>query len=337
MEPLVSVIVSAYNLGWCIQDTIRAVLAQTYRNIEIIVVDDASTDDTSDRVKPFLDQITYIRHETNQGLANNAEGGPARNTGIRIARGEYLAFLDGDDLWEPEKIAVQVETARRFPHAGLIAVDGVSFNHENGRILGTSLFHDQGDSLCGAMEEGEALEADIYRRTLRGCMIDTPSQVMIPASAISVVGPFSLCRSDDYDFYVRLTEKFKAVLVKKPLVRYRCHTSSISGPLQMQFFRFVQSGLAARKRHLLVCSEEVKPFLKQQIRNKLRIASERTREEGDRGQKIWASRFLLGLVTNNPTSPGVEYVWLSLARLWCPESVATIVRPLTTRILRHLR
>jgi glycosyltransferase involved in cell wall biosynthesis len=337
MNPLVTVVVSAYNLGWCIEDTIRSVLAQTYRNIEIIVVDDASTDDTSARVTPFLDRITFIRHDTNQGIANNAEGGPARNTGIRHAKGEYIAFLDGDDLWEPEKISVQVETAQRFPHAGLIAVDGVPFSHEDGRILGSSLFHDYGDSLCSAMTEGEVLEADIYRRTLQGCMIDTPSQVMIPAGVINVVGPFALCRSDDYDFLVRVTAKFKVVLVKKPLVRYRCHTSSISGPMHMQFFRFAQSGLAVRKRHLKECRKEDKRFLRQQIKNKLRVTSERAREEGDQGRKLWASQFLCGLLIRNPASPGVTYVWLSFARLWCPQSVATMLRPLTVRILRYLQ
>lgn len=336
MNPLVTVVVSTYNLGWCIEDTIRSVLAQTYRNIEIIVVDDASTDDTSARLSPYLDRITFIRHDTNQGLANSAEGGSARNTGIRRAKGEYIAFLDGDDLWEPEKIAVQVETAQRFPHAGLIAVDGVPFNHEDGRILGPSLFHDYGDSLCSAMTEGEVLEADIYRHTLQGCMIDTPSQVMIPAKVINAVGPFALCRSDDYEFYVRVTAKFKVALVKKPLVRYRCHTSNMSGPVHMQFFRFVQSGLTIRKRHLLECSEEVRPFLKQQIRNKLRVASERAREEADQGRKLWASQFLCKLLAKNPTSPGITYVWLSLVRLWCPHTVATIFRPLTTRIMRHL-
>lgn len=336
MEPLVSVIITTYNLEWCIEDTIRSVLAQTYPNIEIIVVDDASTDDTSARLTPYLDRITFIRHDTNQGLANNAEGGPARNTGIRRAKGEYIAFLDGDDLWEPEKIAVQVETAQRFPHAGLIAVDGISFDHLDGRILRASLFHDYGDSLCSSLTEGTAIEVDVYRHMLQGCMIDSPSQVMIPAKVTNAVGPFALCRSDDYEFYVRVTAKFKVVLVKKPLVRYRCHTSNISGPVHMQFFRFVQSGLTVRKRHLLECSEEVRPFLKQQIRNKLRVASERAREEADQGRKLWASQFLCGVLAKNPTSPGIAYVWLSLVRLWCPHSVATILRPLTTRIMRRL-
>lgn len=337
MEPLVSVVVSVYNLDWCIQDTIRSVLAQTYRNIEIIVVDDASTDDTASRVQPFLDRVSYIRHDTNLGVANQADGGSARNTGIRSAKGEYIAFLDGDDLWEPEKIAVQIETAQRFPQAGLIAVDGVSFNHEDGRILGQSLFHDYGDSLCGSMTEGGVVQADIYRHTLQGCMIDTPSQVMIPSSVMGTVGPFALCRSDDYDFYVRLTAKFKAVFVKKSLVRYRCHASSISGPVSRQFFRFVQPGLSIRKRHLEECREDVKPFLRQQIGNKLRVASARAREEGEHGQKLWASQFLWGLIAKNPASPGVTYVWLSLVRLWCPDFVATMLRPLTTRLLRHLR
>ena len=337
MDPLVSVVITAYNLGWCIEDTLRSVFAQTYENTEIIVVDDASTDDTPVRMAPFLDRVKYIRHSTNQGIAMQAEAGPARNTGIRQAEGEFIAFLDGDDLWEPEKLAVQVEAAQRFPHAGLIAVDGVSFAHEGGTILRSSLFYDYGDNLCQSLPEGSVLATDLYHRFLQGCVIDCPSQVMVPSKVFQAVGMFASCKSDDYDFYLRLVAQFEVVLVKKRLVRYRIHTSSMSGAQDRQFFRFVQPGITTWKKHLKECRAEVRPFIRQQIKKKLVTSAKRALEEGLCGNKKWVSHFLRGLLIKNLWSSGSPYVAFSLTRLWCPQWVVSILRPVTRRVMRVLQ
>ena len=101
-EPgLVSVLIPSYNRGYLIGKTIESVLAQTYRPIEIIVVDDGSTDDTRAVIAKFGPAIRYIYQE-NAGLA------VARNTGLVVARGEFIAFQDSDDMWLPWKLQVQV-------------------------------------------------------------------------------------------------------------------------------------------------------------------------------------------------------------------------------------
>ena len=126
MTPFVTVVIATYNQAWCIHDTIESVLAQTYRHFEIVVVDDGSTDETAERVRSFGTIVTYLRHDKNHG--RHTGGWAARNTGIATAQGDFIAFLDGDDLWEPEKLEAQVQAAGAHPDSGLIAVDGILFD-----------------------------------------------------------------------------------------------------------------------------------------------------------------------------------------------------------------
>jgi glycosyltransferase involved in cell wall biosynthesis len=113
--PLVSVVIPSYQRGYCITACIDSVLAQTLADFEIIVVDDASGDDTAARVAAIADpRIAYV------ALASNQGGAVARNTGIGHARGEFIAFLDSDDLWLPDKLAKQLDGLRRMgPACGL--------------------------------------------------------------------------------------------------------------------------------------------------------------------------------------------------------------------------
>jgi len=117
----VSVIIPAYNSGPYLTETIESVLRQTYPHREIIVVDDGSTDDTPARVARYGPALTYIRQ---------AQGGvgAARNRGVAAARGDYIALLDHDDLWVPEKLEVQVEVAARHPASGMLVCDGLEFD-----------------------------------------------------------------------------------------------------------------------------------------------------------------------------------------------------------------
>lgn len=117
MSPLVSVIIPVYNGSGYLLEAIDSVLSQTYRYYEIMVVDDGSTDDTAALLQPYLrqnsEQIRYV-YQANQGV------GAARNHGIRQARGSWIAFLDQDDVWLPEKLALQTNQAQLKPQSGII-------------------------------------------------------------------------------------------------------------------------------------------------------------------------------------------------------------------------
>ena len=116
--PLVSVVIPVYDGAAFIAQTLDSVLRQSWPRLEVIVVDDGSTDETPERVRPFRDRILYLRQE-------NRGGGAARNAGVAASRGDYLAFLDQDDLWAPEKLERQLAVARAHPESGVIACDGV--------------------------------------------------------------------------------------------------------------------------------------------------------------------------------------------------------------------
>lgn len=125
--PKVSVIIPTYNHAKYVGRAIDSVLVQTYKNYEIIVVDDGSTDNTKAVLKPYMDKIKYIYQE-NKGLSS------ARNTGIRASKGEYLQFLDADDELLPQKFEIQVNILETHPEIDVIACEWIRVD-ENGNIL----------------------------------------------------------------------------------------------------------------------------------------------------------------------------------------------------------
>ena len=104
-EELVSIIMPSYNTAKYIAESIKSVQAQTYKNWELLIVDDCSSDDTDDVVRPFLsdERIKYLKNEKNSGAALT------RNKALREAKGKWIAFLDSDDLWHPNKLEKQIE------------------------------------------------------------------------------------------------------------------------------------------------------------------------------------------------------------------------------------
>jgi glycosyltransferase involved in cell wall biosynthesis len=199
VTPKVSVVIPTYNRAHVVGRAIGSVLAQTYQDFEVIVVDDASTDDTEEVVKRFNDsRIRYLRHEKNLG------GAVARNTGIKAAHGEYLAFLDSDDEWLPEKLERQMETLQDLP----------------GNWAGVC---------CGFwLIDGEHVKESIpdwprsiFDKLLVTCFLNGGSTLVARTEVINSIGGFDerLPRHQDWDLLLRLAEKYELAIVKTPLVR----------------------------------------------------------------------------------------------------------------------
>ena len=123
---MVSVIIPVYNSERYISEAVESVLNQTYRNLQVIVINDGSTDGTERALEPYMDHINYFFQE-NRGVA------AARNVGIRSSRGRHIAFLDSDDIWMPEKLENQVSYMIGHPEFKFLYSDFVYFNDDNRR------------------------------------------------------------------------------------------------------------------------------------------------------------------------------------------------------------
>jgi len=207
-QPLVSVVIPAYNARLYIRETLDSVLAQTYPNIEVVVVDDGSTDDTPVILKEYLKRIKVIRQE-NKGLSS------ARNAGILAARGELIAFVDADDLWLPQKIEKQVNLFEKDPQLGF-AYTGIShFGPGSNRVR-------------------PCIRPKFYKGYILRHLFNYPfiavSSVMVRKVCLDKVGLFDSKNpsTQDYDLWMRLAPFYRADFVSEPLVRYRVHHSAMS-------------------------------------------------------------------------------------------------------------
>ncbi len=207
--PAVSVVIPAYNHAKFLKGTIQSALAQTWRNYEIIVVDDGSTDNTRDVVASFSDpRIRYI-FQDNQGLSG------ARNTGIRAAGGEYLAFLDSDDEFEPE-----------FLH---VCVEALTIDRALGAVHTATRFIDQSSQILPRVE-AYTLAGEAFKRQLRRGGFFPPVSAMARAECVHEAGLFdtTLTSLEDWDMWLRINQRHPMRSLPQPLVRYRVYPGSMS-------------------------------------------------------------------------------------------------------------
>lgn len=212
-QPLVSVVIPTYNRGPMLSEAISQVLGQTYSAVEALVVDDGSTDDTPTVMAGYDHEprVRSLRREENLGA------GPTRNEGIAAAKGEYVAFLDSDDLWEPHKLARQMELVLAEGFEGLLCTGTYSVEElpsgEMKRFGATS----KPPQDCSALG------------LVRGNFVCT-SSVLLPRAALEAVGGFEgrLRRLQDYHLWLRLAARYPVRHLDEPLVGYRFHDGNMT-------------------------------------------------------------------------------------------------------------
>ncbi|ERJ05404.1 glycoprotein 3-alpha-L-fucosyltransferase [Halorhabdus tiamatea SARL4B] len=197
--PTVSIVIPTYNRASVLPRAVRSVLDQTFDDCEVIIVDDGSTDETPEIVDSFSeDRIRYLRFSENQGA--NA----ARNAGVEVAKGDYIAFLDADDEWRPAKLERQVEVFEQAPKSVGLVYTGIVHNDSNGNITGRSIPEHSGDVLA---------------RLMRGNFIGTFSSVMVRSQVMNDISLNEELPSwQDWYFYLDVAEEWSVESVSKPLV-----------------------------------------------------------------------------------------------------------------------
>jgi glycosyltransferase involved in cell wall biosynthesis len=209
MTPAVSVVIAAYNYGRYLDGALASVLGQSLRDLEVIVVDDGSTDDTGEVVARFLsdDRVRYER-------TNHVGQSAAKNTGIRLARARLIAFLDADDLWLPTKLEKQLALLKTNPALGVV-YSRRSLMDESGRPL---------EYEQPALFRGRVVDA-MFRNNFI-CF----SSAVVHRRVFKHLGFFeeSLALAIDYEFWLRVASSYAFDYVDEPLVQYRTGHASLS-------------------------------------------------------------------------------------------------------------
>ncbi|PSM46076.1 glycosyl transferase family A [Chroococcidiopsis sp. CCALA 051] len=207
--PKVSVIIPAYNSIAYLPATLDSVLRQTFTDFEVLIVDDGSSDNTAAWGSQIQDRRIQFITQANQGTC------AARNTGIALAQGEYIAFLDADDLWHPTKLAKQVRYLDEHPEVGLVYTWTALIDPEGrptGRIFAS---RDRGD---------------VWQQLVQRNITESGSSFMMRRCCFETVGVFdtTLSHVGDWDMCLRIAARYKFGAIEEPLVYYRQYSNSMS-------------------------------------------------------------------------------------------------------------
>ena len=207
--PTISAIIPVYNGEKTIRETIESVLNQTWCDFELIVINDGSEDSTLDIISTISDSRIKVFSYPNAGLA------ASRNRGIFHASGEYIAFLDADDLWTPNKLEAQWRALQENPQAA-VAYSWTDCIDESGQFLR------RGSHIT--------VNGDAYSKLLLIDFLENGSSVLIRRQAIDAVGGFdnSLNPAEDWDLWLKLAARYHFVAVASPQILYRISTDSMS-------------------------------------------------------------------------------------------------------------
>ncbi len=195
---MVSVVIPTFNRAHQVTRAVQSVLDQTFRDFEIIIVDDGSTDETKTAVSRFQDRVKLIVHDENLGVS------AARNTGIHESAEAFVAFLDSDDFWLPNKLQKQIQFFETNPNALICQTEEIWIR--NGHRVNPRKKH-------------RKPSGDIFEQSLKRCLV-SPSAVMLKRSVFDEIGGFdeSLPACEDYDMWLRIAWRYPIFLIPDRLI-----------------------------------------------------------------------------------------------------------------------
>ncbi|SEH72001.1 Glycosyl transferase family 2 [Rheinheimera pacifica] len=226
-SPLVSVIIPCYNSAAHITAAIDSVLTQDYANIEVIVVDDGSTDNSIDILRQFGDKIIVLQ-QANQGPA------AARNAGMRIASGQFIAFNDSDDLWLPGKLTAQITYLQQHPEIGLCYCGWAIWHGETSLEQISAQLADAGQTDAA---EDAYYSGWLYLKLLKDSVIHTITAVM-RREIIDTIGMFNTDYriGEDHDFWLRISQRYQMAKLSQTYAVYRDNPHSTTKKVHAKNF-----------------------------------------------------------------------------------------------------
>jgi len=240
---VVSVVIPTYNRPEFTQKAVKSVLDQTFKDFELIVIDDGSTDNTKEVIRKFDDKRIKYYFQFNRGP------GPARNFGIQKSTAPYIAFLDSDDVWAPEKLEIQLKEMEK---------------HSEYLLSHTEEIWYKGERLIKPLKIHRKKAGDIFKWSLRLCSISM-STVVIKKELIDRVGLFDkdLEVCEDYDYWLRVTARLPVLLIDKPLTikqggHYDQQSQKYFGIDKFRIYaieKIIQSGILNQEQMILAFDE----------------------------------------------------------------------------------
>jgi len=243
---LVSIVLPTFNRADLIGETIQSVIDQSYPEWELIIIDDGSSDDTKERIALFSDERIQYHFIEHTGIL-----GKVRNTGMRLAKGNYIAFLDSDDIWLPHKLVFQLSLLKKHPRASFIFGHGVQFG--DGAI---------GPPLLEELFIGSVFLAILLQERFVFYVptILFKKQILDKESAIDE----NLKSGGDIDFFLRMAHHFEGIFSNEIIVRIRKHQYSHSRDLELtahheyleMINRFLRNGFLTKRQYKQIASKQ---------------------------------------------------------------------------------
>lgn len=291
--PLISVIIPVYNGEKTIRETIKSVLSQTFTEFELIVINDGSQDRTLEIVETIQDPRLKVFSYPNAGQSTS------RNRGIALATGEYISFIDADDLWTPDKLEAQVKVLQENPQAA-VAYSWTDWIDESSQFLG------KGSHIT---EKGE-----VFTKLLLNDFVANGSNSLIRHQALVEVGGFdaSVTPAEDWDMWLRLAAHYEFVAVPSPHILYRISPNSAS----FNVWKMEASSLKVIEKAFAQAPESLQHLKRKSLGNRYKYLTYKSIEGyPERKKGLTALRFLSQIVRNDPSMLRAKVIWKILFRI----------------------
>lgn len=291
--PLISVITPAYNAEKTIRETVESVLKQTFSDFELLIINDGSQDSTLDIVSSISDPRIKVFSYPNAGPQKS------RNRGVDLAGGEYVSFLDADDLWTPDKLEAQLKALQANPQAA-VAYSWTEYIYEDGR------YFRPGPQF--------SYSGDVYARLLLSDFVGSGSNPLIRKQALIAVDRFdeSLPAAQDWEMWLRLAARYHFVAVPSIQILYRVGTNSWSSNVS----RMELASLQVIEKAFAQAPESIRHLKQTCLGNRYKGLTWKILQGfPERRKGVTAAKFFWYAITNEPSLLGKRVIWKVLLKI----------------------